>query len=79
MVAPGMPEKSLLLTVVSVPRDDEMAMPPDGPGLSDSEQDLIKRWIEQGAEWAPGKQVGRGPHVARVGPTPSNRKRTESH
>ena len=49
MVAPGMPEKSLLLSVVSLPRDDEMAMPPDGPGLSDSEQDLIKRWIEQGA------------------------------
>ena len=49
MVVAGMPEKSLLYTVVTLPRNDDMAMPPQGPGLTESEQTLIKRWITEGA------------------------------
>ena len=49
MVSAGMPEASLLYTVVTLPRTDEMAMPPQGPGLTESEQKLIRQWISEGA------------------------------
>ena len=49
MVTPGSPEKSLLYTVVTAPRDDDLAMPPDGPGLSSSERATLDAWISQGA------------------------------
>ena len=43
------PEKSRLYTVMNLPEDDDLFMPPKG-GPVDSEQiDIIKRWIVEGA------------------------------
>ncbi|XZE53795.1 PSD1 and planctomycete cytochrome C domain-containing protein [Planctomycetaceae bacterium SH139] len=48
-ILPGDPEQSeLLLRVIS--DDDDQRMPPAGP-LASSEIDILRRWIEQGAEW----------------------------
>ncbi|WP_186754141.1 PSD1 and planctomycete cytochrome C domain-containing protein [Echinicola salinicaeni] len=32
-------------------QDPEQRMPPEGPALSKEEVDILKRWINQGAEW----------------------------
>lgn len=45
-VVPGHPEKSLLIELVK-----RQEMPPEGRQLSESEIDLLSRWIKQGAEW----------------------------
>lgn len=52
-VVPGKPEASALLERVST-SDPDLIMPPAGKGkpLSESEIDLLSRWIEQGAEYA---------------------------
>ena len=34
-----------------VATDESLRMPPEGTPLTESQVDLIKRWIEQGAEW----------------------------
>lgn len=51
-VVPGDPAASLLLQRI-VHKSEALRMPPRsaGPRLSDKEIDLIRRWIEQGAEW----------------------------
>jgi hypothetical protein len=51
-IVPGDPETSYLLERVADP-DPEFRMPPaeHGPALSAEEIDLLRRWIEQGAEW----------------------------
>ncbi len=33
-------------------KDAEERMPPEGPALQPSEQELIKKWIDEGASWA---------------------------
>ncbi len=48
LVSPGMPDQSVLFEVVTLPRDDDDAMPPSGPGLSAQEIELLKLWILQG-------------------------------
>ena len=42
--------KSELLTRVTS-REEGVQMPPEGAPLSDSQIELLRRWIEQGAEW----------------------------
>ena len=51
-IVPGKPEESYLLERVA-DRDPEMRMPPadHGPALSDDQIAILRRWIEQGAEW----------------------------
>lgn len=53
VVAAGAPEDSYLLERVAE-TDDDMRMPPPehGPPLSKTEVALIRRWIEQGANWS---------------------------
>src|SRR5688572_7581945 len=53
VVKPGKPEASELWRRVTAEADDER-MPPaeSGKKLSDAERSLIRRWIEQGANWA---------------------------
>ncbi len=48
VVAAGAPERSELFDVITLPRDDDDAMPPSGPGLSDEEIALVRLWIIQG-------------------------------
>lgn len=51
-IVPGDPASSLLLQRI-VHKSEALRMPPraSGPRLADKEVDLIRRWIEQGAEW----------------------------
>ena len=51
MIKPGDPEGSLLFHVVTLPRDDEDAMPPrkEGAGLSEQEVGTLREWIKAGA------------------------------
>ncbi|NBP81868.1 hypothetical protein EBU58_14375, partial [bacterium] len=51
---PGKPGESELLRRVMLPRDDDEAMPPRGPGLAPSEQKHLEQWIAQGAVWPAG-------------------------
>lgn len=52
-VVPGDLDKSELYYRITTDDEDDLMPPPDEPGLalSAEEQDLIKRWIEQGAEF----------------------------
>lgn len=49
-LVPGDWEAGYLMEVVTH-LDEEMAMPPKGGKLSDAEIDLLKRWVNAGAEW----------------------------
>lgn len=60
-IVPGDPDASELLRRVTHPDADER-MPPEGPPLADDEVAALRRWIEQGAEWAD--------HWAYVAPQP---------
>lgn len=49
-VVAGKPEESRLIELVTV--DDELQrMPPEGPALAAEQIDLLRRWIDAGAEW----------------------------
>ncbi len=56
-VVAGHPEASSLYTLSALPSGQPRAMPPGGPRLSDKELDVLKRWIDQGAEWSAGAEV----------------------
>lgn len=49
-VVPGDTENSELLTRVSE-ADESLRMPPEGKPLSQEQIDLLRRWIQEGAEW----------------------------
>ena len=50
-VVPGKPQESLLWKHISLPDDHEDVMPPSGEVFEQDELALIKRWIEQGADF----------------------------
>jgi mono/diheme cytochrome c family protein len=50
-LTPGDPDKSTVYTYTLLPDDDDMAMPPKGPRLTDAEKELIRKWIAQGADF----------------------------
>jgi mono/diheme cytochrome c family protein len=49
IVKPGDPEASSLLTVLTLPEDDDLAMPPEGDRLSAAEIAKVRAWIAAGA------------------------------
>jgi mono/diheme cytochrome c family protein len=51
-IVAGKPDESPLIKVCTMPRDDEMAMPPQGKGdpLSAEEIGWLKAWIAAGAQ-----------------------------
>jgi uncharacterized membrane protein len=53
IVKPGDPEGSSLLAVLTLPIDDDLAMPPEGERLSDAEIAKVRAWIAAGAPLAP--------------------------
>jgi len=53
-VVPGNPDASLLYKLAAMPAGRAGAMPPGGPRLPDDKLDVLKRWIEQGADWPQG-------------------------
>lgn len=50
---PGKASESTLYTLVILPISDEMVMPPEGKAdpLTDAEKELLKKWIDQGADF----------------------------
>lgn len=54
VITPGDADGSELVERIILPADDEDVMPPEGKGdrLSEKEVALVKRWINEGAEWA---------------------------
>lgn len=52
-LVPGESDDSPLLELVAS-EDEDTRMPPSGPGLKEAEIDLIRSWIEQGADWPDG-------------------------
>src|ERR1051325_7699011 len=54
-LVPGKPEESKIYTSTILPPDHDDVMPPKKEGhLSKGQTDLIKRWIQQGADWPAG-------------------------
>lgn len=49
VIEPGDPEKSSLYHRITLPKDDDDVMPPEGDPLSKEKAALIKTWIAQGA------------------------------
>ncbi len=53
-IVPGHPEKSLLVSRIFSSSQDSIMPPLDSHlALNDFEKQLLKRWIEQGAQWKP--------------------------
>lgn len=50
-IVPKEPDASYLLTLVSLDPDDPDIMPAKGAPLSTAQVALLRRWIEEGAEW----------------------------
>ncbi|MDB6073449.1 MAG: Planctomycete cytochrome [Verrucomicrobiaceae bacterium] len=50
-LTPGDPAKSTIYTSVTLPDSDDKAMPPKGDRLTKEQQDLIKQWIAEGANF----------------------------
>ena len=56
--------KSAIYTTLILPHDDEMVMPPEKEGLLDKTQiEVIKGWIEQGADWPAGVTLAVKPRI----------------
>jgi mono/diheme cytochrome c family protein len=56
-VVPGDAAKSSVYTSTTLPADDDLAMPPKGDRLTKEQQDLIKQWITEGANFGAWKGV----------------------
>ena len=51
VLAPGDPDKSEIYKRIILPKDSDDIMPAEGDPLSKDQQDVIKRWIAQGASF----------------------------
>ncbi|HEY6168663.1 MAG TPA: c-type cytochrome domain-containing protein [Verrucomicrobiae bacterium] len=47
----GKSTESPLYKRTTLPRNDDDAMPPKGDGLTKAQQDILKAWIDEGADW----------------------------
>jgi formylglycine-generating enzyme required for sulfatase activity/mono/diheme cytochrome c family protein len=54
VIVPGDPAKSPLYTSTVLPKDDDKFMPPKGDPLTKEQIELLKAWIQQGANWPEG-------------------------
>jgi hypothetical protein len=79
----GKSGESELFRRVALPKGDDDIMPPEGEPLSKAQQDLIKAWIDQGANWPDGlalkggedsKLKSAGPQLAPVKPSGAEQK-----
>lgn len=57
-------KKSAIYSTLILPHDDDLVMPPAKEGLLDASQiEVIKAWIEQGAEWPAGVTLEVKPRI----------------
>ena len=58
VIVPGEPLESDLWVLCTLPQDDEMFMPPEGNDpLSATDLFMLRRWIEEGADWPEAAQL----------------------
>jgi len=58
VIVPGEPLESDLWVLCTLPQDDEMFMPPEGNDpLSSTDLFVLRRWIEEGADWPESAQL----------------------
>lgn len=63
-LTPGDLKKSSIYTTLILPADDDMVMPPAKEGLLDKTQiEVVKNWIEQGADWPAGVTLEVKPRI----------------
>ena len=64
-LVPGDPEKSLLYTLSTLPADDTDVMPTEKSGgpLAKAQTDVLKAWIEEGANWPEGIKLTSVPRI----------------
>ena len=55
IISPGNPAQSYLLERVQTD-DEDLKMPPDGEPLTAAQIDLIRQWIQAGADWPEGEE-----------------------
>src|SRR5207245_2542428 len=53
-LVPGKPAQSPIYTATILPAEDENKMPPKGESLIKEQTELLRAWIEQGADWPEG-------------------------
>lgn len=51
VLTPGAPDKSAIYESVTLPKDDDAHMPPKGDDLTAEEIAVLKKWIEEGADF----------------------------
>lgn len=57
-------KKSAIYATLILPHDDDMVMPPEKEGLLDKAQiEVIKNWVEQGADWPAGVTLEVKPRI----------------
>ncbi len=59
-------EKSEMIRRITLPKDDDDVMPPEGDPVSKAHLDLLKAWITQGAVWPESAVVKVAPKTAAV-------------
>lgn len=82
VITAGKPDKSDFYHRITLPKGDDDVMPPEGDLLTKAQQDLVKAWIEQGANWPDGLVIKSGsdkpksaePQLAPVKPTSAEQK-----
>ncbi len=63
-LTPGDLKKSSIYTTLLLPGDDDMVMPPAKEGMLEKNQiEVIKLWIEQGADWPAGVTLDETPRA----------------
>ena len=63
-LTPGDPSKSAIYTTLLLDVEDDMVMPPKKEGLLEKSQiEVIKSWIEQGADWPAGVVLEQTPRI----------------
>ena len=67
-ITPGKPGESALFELMTLPKDDELVMPPAEKEQRPTKKEiaLVKRWIEEGAYWPKGLKLKPKKHTVEV-------------
>lgn len=75
---PGKPDESELIRRVTLPKDNDDVMPPEGGPLPEASIKLLKAWVAAGAEWPDGVTIGAPAGAATAAPAVPARPRPPS-
>ena len=70
-IVPGKAAESEVYKRISLPKDHDDIMPPKGDPLTQEQTDLIKKWIDGGAEWPEGLTLGAEGGAEKVASAPA--------